>query len=192
VKEKLSQKELADRLDVVPRQVHNLVNEGMPTKVQKGKRFYPWPECNVWYIDYKIRSAAPKPDKNRDRMAELELRREEVAVRSAELKLGKEEARLVSINYMEHQLSTILDGLRGKLLSFSGKHASDLVSLATPAEVRAKLDTAIEEVMQALVEVGEDPALDENDGDDNVVNEYQELQPHGGSLQRRKVERDDE
>lgn len=188
MKEKLSQKELADRLDVVPRQVHNLVNEGMPTKVQKGKRYYPWPECNVWYIEYKIRAAAPKPDKNRDKMAELELRQLEVAVRSAEQKLAKDEARLVSVDYMEHQVSTILEGLRGQLLSFSGKHAADLTNLATPAEVRTKLDAAIEEVMEALVAVGDDPALDDVDGDEKVAIEHQEPQPHGGSLTRRTLE----
>jgi hypothetical protein len=190
VKEKLSQKELADRIDVVPRQVHNLVNEGMPTRVSKGKRYYPWPECNVWYIDYKIRSAAAKPDKRRDRLNDLELRKEEVAVRSAELKLAKEEARLVSIDYMEHQVSMILEGLRGKLLSFSGKHCSSLVGLGTPAEVRSKLDVGIEEVMQDLVEIGRDAALDDLDGDENQVVEFQEPQPHGGSLRRRKVEDD--
>jgi phage terminase Nu1 subunit (DNA packaging protein) len=191
VKEKLQQKELADRLDVTPRQVHNLVTEGMPTKLEKGKRFYPWPECNVWYIEYKIRAAAPKPDKNRDRMAELELRKEEVAVRSAELKLAKEEGRLVSIDYLEHQVSTILEGLRGKLLSFAGKHSPHLVGLESPAAARAKLDVAIEEVMQALVAVGDDPALDDVDGDEKSVAEYQEPQAHGGSLTRRKIEQDD-
>lgn len=166
MKEKLTQKELADRLDLVPRQIHNLVNEGMPAKVEKGKRFYPWPECNVWYIDYKIRSAAPKPDKNKDRLVELELRKEEVAVRSAELKLAKEEARVVSIDYMEQQLSSILEGLRGKLLSFAGKNAQDLLGLQSVAEARSKLDVAIEEVMHSLVTVADDPALDAGESEE--------------------------
>jgi hypothetical protein len=46
----------------------------------------------------------------------------------------------VSIDYLEHQLSTILEGLRGKLLSFAGKHSAELVNMKTPAEARAKLD----------------------------------------------------
>lgn len=164
--EKLQQKAIADLLGVVPRQVHNLVNEGMPSHLEKGKRYYLASECVPWYIEYKIRSAAPKPDKNKDRLLELELRKEEVAVRSAELKLAKDESRLVSVDYLEHQVSTILEGLRGKLLSFAGKNSPDMVGLKTPAEARAKLDIAIEEVMQALVDVGFDPELDDVDGDE--------------------------
>lgn len=164
--EKLSQKEIAELLGVVPRQIHNLVNEGMPSHLEKGKRYYLGPECTVWYIEYKIRTATQKSSKNADQLEELELRKEIVAVRSAELKLAKEEGRLISIDYLEHQVSTILEGLRGKLLSFAGKNSHELVGMKTPAEARAKLDVAIEEVMQALVDVGTDPALDDVDGDE--------------------------
>jgi hypothetical protein len=62
--------------------------------------------------------------------------------------------------------------------------------MKTPAEARAKLDVAIEEVMQALVDVGTDPSLDDVDGDE-LVEEYQEPQPHGGSSSGRKIDRDD-
>ena len=164
--EKLQQKAIAEILGVVPRQVHNLVNEGMPSHLEKGKRHFLAAECVPWYIDYKIRSAAPKSKKNTDRLEELELRKEEVAVRSAELKLAKEEGRLISVDYLEQQVSTILEGLRGKLLSFAGKNSPELVGMKTPTEARAKLDAAIAEVMQALVDVGTDPALDDVDGDD--------------------------
>lgn len=189
--DKLQQKGIAEILGVVPRQVHNLVNEGMPSHLEKGKRYFLAAECVPWYVDYKIRSAAPKSNKNADRLDELELRKEEVAVRSAELKLAREEGRLISIEYLEHQVSTILEGLRGKLLSFAGKNSPELVGMKTPAEARAKLDAAIEEVMQALVDVGTDPSLDDVDGDDKLIDEFQEPQAHGGSLKRRKLDRDD-
>jgi phage terminase Nu1 subunit (DNA packaging protein) len=191
VSDKLQQKGIAEILGVVPRQVHNLVNEGMPSHLEKGKRYFLAAECVPWYVEYKIRSAAPKSNKNADRLDELELRKEEVAVRSAELKLAREEGRLISIEYLEHQVSTILEGLRGKLLSFAGKNSPELVGMKSPAEARAKLDAAIEEVMQALVDVGTDPSLDDVDGDDKLVDEYQEPQAHGGSLKRRKLDRDD-
>ena len=166
--EKLQQKAIAEILGVVPRQVHNLVNEGMPSHLEKGKRYFLAAECVPWYVEYKIRSAAPKSNKNAERLDELELRKEEVAVRSAELKLARDEGRLISIDYLEHQVSTILEGLRGKLLSFAGKNSHELVGMKTPAEARAKLDVAIEEVMQALTDLGSDPSLDDVDGDDKL------------------------
>ena len=64
---------------------------------------------------------------------------------------------------MEQQFASMLEGLRGKLQNFSGKTAPELVSLDAPAKVRAVLDAAMAEVMAALVEVGSDPELDEDD-----------------------------
>jgi phage terminase Nu1 subunit (DNA packaging protein) len=185
--QKLQQKAIADILGVTSRQVHNLVNEGMPRRMEKGKPHFLAAECVPWYVDYKLRTSAPKTSARDTKLDELELRKEEVAVRSAELKLAKEEARLVSIDYLDHQVATILEGLRGKLLSFAGKHSAELVNIATPAEARTILDRAVEEVMLALVTVGDDSALDDVDGDEQLVEETQELQPHGGSLTRKKA-----
>ncbi len=161
--EKLKQKEAAERLGVTGRQIHNLVNEGMPTVLESGKRLYPFPECMSWYIEYKIQAAAPKSDKVRDQLREIELRKALVEVRQMELDLARDEARVVTIDYMEQQFASMLEGLRGKLQNFSGKTAPELVSLDAPAKVRAVLDAAMAEVMAALVEVGSDPELDEDD-----------------------------
>ena len=163
--EKLKQKEAAERLGVTGRQIHNLVNEGMPTELEAGKRLYPFPECSTWYIEYKIQAAAPKSDKVRDQLREIELRKALVEVRQLELDLARDESRVVTIDYMEQQYAAMLEGLRGKLLNFSGKNAPQLVNLDTPAKVRTVLDAAIADVMGALVEVGSDPALDEDDDD---------------------------
>jgi hypothetical protein len=67
VSEKLQQKAIAEILGVVPRQVHNLVNEGMPSHLEKGKRYFLAAECVPWYVDYKIRTSAPKTSKRATR-----------------------------------------------------------------------------------------------------------------------------
>src|SRR4051812_47261284 len=48
---KLRQVDLAALLKVTPRQIHNLVKQGMPSFVDDdGKRKYDGPECVAWFI----------------------------------------------------------------------------------------------------------------------------------------------
>jgi hypothetical protein len=162
VSEWIQQKELAERLNLSPRQIRNLVEAGMsPTDMQGGKKVYGWPECSHWYVEYKIQSAAPKADKHSERMAELELQKEELAIRAAALKLGKEEGRLLDVEYVEQQLEACLSAVRGKLLNFSGKWAPHLVGLRTPAKARVVLERAVREVLTELVIAGADPDIDD-------------------------------
>jgi phage terminase Nu1 subunit (DNA packaging protein) len=162
---KIEQKELAKRLGLTSRQIHNLVEAGMPRVMEGTKAFYPWPESNHWYLKHKIDAAQAAGKSKTEKNAELADRKLEIEVRRAELDLGREEGSLVTIDYMEQQLEAMLQRLRAKLLNFPAKWAPALVGMRSIAEAQARLEPALHEAMEALTETGEDPELDALDDD---------------------------
>ena len=60
-REKLKQKDLAQRLDVDVRQVRNLEKKpGFPVLWERDEKTYPWPEVLHWYLNFKSDSANAK------------------------------------------------------------------------------------------------------------------------------------
>lgn len=58
-RERLSQQQLCERLDLSERQVRNLLAAGLPRLPASGGRDrfgeYPWPRVLHWYVAFKIR-----------------------------------------------------------------------------------------------------------------------------------------
>lgn len=60
-REKLTQKVLAQRLDVDVRQIRNLEKKpNFPVLWEKDEKSYPWPEVFHWYVNFKTETASAK------------------------------------------------------------------------------------------------------------------------------------
>lgn len=161
-----TQKELADALGLTTRQVRNLTDEGvLPRTVRNGKPEYDLGACIQAYITHKAKLEQAKGGGAKEAAAALGARKLQIEVERAELELGKEREQLVTIDFMERQISGLLQQLRSKCLNFPGKYARELAEATTPADVVEILEKAIAELLTALSETGEDPALDEAEED---------------------------
>lgn len=164
--ELLIQRQLAEMLDLDPRQIRNLEKVGLPTSKVKGEKRYPWPKCLHWYLAHKVDAIAKRSDGKE--LDAQRLRKLTAEADLAELKAEQERGRLVAIDYMEQQTTTLLQRLRAKLLNAPSKHAPAMVGLRTMHEAQSRLELAFAEVMTALAETGEDPELDAGDDVDET------------------------
>lgn len=159
--ELLRQKVLAEYLDLDPRQIRNLEKKGLPTRAVKGETRYPWPKCLHWYLDFKLQSLKGKGTAKR--VLEARIRKLEAEAERAELDLLERRSELVAFTFMERELTAVLERVRAVMLSFKGKWAPELVGCDSEAEVRKRLDVAIDDGIRALQQAaaGEE---DEEDG----------------------------
>lgn len=166
-KSTVTQKELGKRLGLSTRQIHNLVEHGLQRTLVSDKPEYPWPESLHWYLQFKLAAANSESKSEKAKNDELRRRQLEAEVRMSELELGIKEGQLVTIDYMEQQMSAMLQRLAAKMRNLSGKWAPTMVGVRSITEAQARLEPAVAEAMEALMETGEDPELDEEEDDDD-------------------------
>lgn len=158
----LTQAEVAERLGITARQIHNLTKSidgkpGIPSTVKDGRRAYKWPEASHWYIAYKLEVAKPKGD---DAKEDAQTRKLLAEAALKELDLAKQQGQLLDADYVEQQVTGILERLRSRILASRGRYAPQLVGLKTVGEVQIKLEKLTDELLDALAAVGDDPSLD--------------------------------
>lgn len=168
----LTQAELANRLGITSRQVHNLAKgvpgqPAIPTRMRKNTREYRWPESNQWYIDYKLAVAKPKTEEDEREAAQIRKLLAEAALK--ELELAREEGSLLDADYVEQQLTGILERLRSRILAARGRFAPRFVGIRTVGEAQIMLEKMSDELLDALREIGDDPTLDpDGDGEEEA------------------------
>lgn len=168
VDEALTRKELAARLDISERQVHNLVELGMPRRVRGKTVRYPWKLCHSWYIRFKQEEAVKRARAGSP--ADIDLaraRKMEAEARMAEIELAKLEGELIPLDLFEEQLNVILDRLRAKMINLPGRWAPLLLGKRTIQEIIAVLEEAAADAMKALVETADE--LEDEDADPHRV-----------------------
>lgn len=175
--ELLSQKKLAEWLNVVPRTIYDLQKKGAPSTLDRGKRVYPWPAFLHWYIEYRINQALEKGGVGAaDAEAALEAKlrasvayadKLEAEAAQAQLALAEKRGQLVTLDYMVGELEKVLTVLRASLLTFSGRVAADLVGCQDTRSVRTVLDPAVDELMRQLSLAGDDD--EDEEGDDPIA-----------------------
>lgn len=157
-----TQKVIGAALGLTTRQVRNLTDEGvLPRTVEGGKPVYDLGECVQAYIKYKAQLEQAKGSDSKDLIRKLNERKLIVEVERAELELAKEREQLVTLDFMERQITGLLQSLRAKCLNFPGKYARELADATDPADVVEVLESGIAELLTALSETGEDPELDD-------------------------------
>jgi phage terminase Nu1 subunit (DNA packaging protein) len=89
--ELLTQRAIAEYLDLDARQIRNLEKLGLPTRKVGGEKRYPWPSGLHWYIKYK--TAAGKKQTTSKRLEAAKLRSAEAKAEQDELDLFERQAR---------------------------------------------------------------------------------------------------
>ena len=147
--EHLSQAEASRRLGLSPQSLGQwAVRPGAPVDLVKGKRTYRWPDFPRWReleLARQVRADATPEDSE-----EAKRRLVTAQARKAEMEVAVLEGQLVPVEDVTREVGATLDGLRSNLLAFTSKHAHELVGAKTIAEVTAKLEPAIHELMAAL------------------------------------------
>jgi len=166
VAEDLSQKELADRIGVVPRTVRRLIDQRILVRdiPDEGNPTYPWPENRERYWSYKeellrseILAELGDPTDPARRKLEAEARR-------AELQLAEIEEALIPIELLDETVAELLDRLQSVILNIPGSWAPHLVKLTSRRAAMVKLRPLMGELLESLQATADDFDADEADG----------------------------
>jgi hypothetical protein len=136
--------EACDRLGLSDTWLRKLAEEGVITK--QGYRTttrYPWPKIRVQYLAYResLLLEGLAGGKERKDLAEAEM---------AELKLARERGQLVTLAYMEAEVSRILVALRARLQAMPSSWAARLGAAESTVDRQLMLEEAIAELMPLL------------------------------------------
>lgn len=161
----LTQQQAARALDLSTRQVNRLVEGGMPTLNANGRRRYDRDTITVWYIRRLREEARARRVVLDDSLIESERRKAAAEAELSEIKLDEKKGALLPAEYIDSQLSKILQLLRAKLLNIPGTWSPQLIGIRTVPDAQGKLEPLLADLMTALSESGDDPELDkEPDG----------------------------
>jgi phage terminase Nu1 subunit (DNA packaging protein) len=152
----MNKKELADVLGLKPRQIDNLVIEGLP-RVKDGRAIVYGVEAVAWYFRRKLEAAVERAPSLDDARA----RKENALAELAEYQLDQVRAQMVDQETRVRELARILDRIRAVLLNVPGRDAPGLIGLRSYGEARVALEKIIDRVLQALTQ-----SADEIEGED--------------------------
>lgn len=170
----VTQKLLAELLNVDARQIRNLDRAGLPSfrRKENNEKRYPWPESLHWYIRFKQEEITKRLGTNA-RAEEAKADKLEAEAELAHMDLLERRGELASIEYLDQRVDAILSAVRGTMLSFGGKWAPALIGIPSEVEMRERLEPLIADglahIEQAVVKAAE--SLDEEElveeADDN-------------------------
>lgn len=154
-------------LGVTTREIRNLYDRGLPFTIgEKNRREHDVGECVAWYLKFKIDDKRADPGKAAT--ADLQLRRLRIEVEQAELTLATDRKNLVSVDYLENQVSRINEAVRSRILNLPGRAGPILVGCKTIAEVQIRMQVLIDELLQSLTAIGDDEELDVDDDEEDA------------------------
>lgn len=156
--QRVNQSDLSRLLGLTTRQIRNLERDGiLRAEIDAhGKKVYPWPESNHRYIQYKVEEAKGKRTSVEESIQEAELRAAIADAEMKEIRLAQLRGEVIHIDDVEKLVREPLETAAALLKSFKHRWSSVLVGCETPQEVIARLDPAIEEVIEALREAGQE------------------------------------
>lgn len=159
----VKQRALAEKFRITTRQVRNLTDEGVLVRNSKLE----YDEDDNWhrYLAYREEAARKRGGASKEEILSLQARRLEIEIEAAELALAQQRGQLVTLDYMESQVTSLLESLRARCLNMPGKIARDLADARTPAAVQDILEIAVAELLLSLSEAGDDPELDDDSDD---------------------------
>lgn len=159
----VTQKKLAEMLNLTARQVRNLTDDGTFARrqdMETHQLVYDAAACAEAYYRRKFERMPDPAAATKESITLLTTRKLEIEVSVAELALAQQQGQLVTLDYMEEQIRGLLEQLRARCLNMPGKYARDLADAIEPAAVLELLERLSGELLQALSEAGEDPDLD--------------------------------
>lgn len=165
----LTQMQLADVLGVTTRQIRNLEARGLPIDESTGTKLYPKRQCQRWYIEFKQEEALGRAEREQTTDLEEAQRRKVLAeARLAEIKVLREEGRLVPLETVEAIHAETGDRLRAVLVNAPSNYAIHLERAGVePAVAQEILEQLAEELIRALRGVADDLEADDGDTSDD-------------------------
>ncbi|KKK51877.1 hypothetical protein LCGC14_3110550, partial [marine sediment metagenome] len=151
----LNKKQFADTIGLKPRQIDNLVLDGLP-RTKRGRSYDYGIEAVVWYYQRRIdRDKATRPD-----LKESQERFEAARAKKMELELELLQAESVKAHVAREELGRILDRLRARLLNVPATAAPRMVGCKTVRQATAQLEEGMREALAVLQETADE----DNDG----------------------------
>lgn len=148
--EVLSQKELAARLDLDPRQIRNLSKRGMPTTYlgETGEeRGYPWPACLHWYLRFKVEAETQKFT-TPQRLQAAQIRDLEAKAAKSEMALAQMRGELLERPLVRRERQQAFERIRNLNTTRASRWAPRLEGLDGPRLLTALEDLGEEEMRQ--------------------------------------------
>lgn len=157
----VTQREIAQELRLSIRQVRNLTDEGVLVRDKDLK--YDVADNFAKFLAYREAQARNKGSATKEELLLLQRRKLEQELTTGELALAQQLERLVTLEYMQKQVSALLEALRARCLNVPGKWAVDVAQASTPGEAQDLLERMITDLLSELAEAGDDPELDADD-----------------------------
>src|SRR3990167_694399 len=136
----MNKKQLADVLGLKPRQVDNLVVDGIP-RAKIGREWEYGPEAVAWYFRRKLEALEDRAPSLDDARARKEMALAEIA----EYQLAQTRGQMVDQATRMRELTRILDRVRAVLLNVPGRDAPGLIGLRSYGEARTALERVVED-----------------------------------------------
>lgn len=146
----ITQKELAERLDLTVRQVRNLGDHGLPRR-EDGR--YPWPDAQKWYIRFKQQEKVQRANVERPNDAERAARTRKLTAEAIarELEIAERQGQLIHIDHHEQVLQDVCDRLAAKCKGL-GKYILDVQRATTDIEAGQLLERIGRELLLSFQE----------------------------------------
>lgn len=156
---KLRQVDLATLLKVTPRQINNLVKQGMPSFLdEKQKRWYDGPECIAWYITRQRGGDADLDDVDAAKVRLETLRADLLEVELAE-KLGK----VMTLEQFRQARFDADARVAAKLKALENRLAPAVVGTVDVQDGLARVKPLVAEAMDELYRGEDVPTIQEED-----------------------------
>ena len=147
----MSAAELAYRWKITPSRVHQLVKEGVLSKVARGK--FDLDECTWAYLEFL--RAQVQGGHTRSDLDQAKLEKEQLEVRRRQIEVAKAEGELIGIDDHRVVVGKIADAFRAALLSVPGSWGPLVVGITSPAEGTEAMRTCSEELLRDMAGVAD-------------------------------------
>lgn len=161
----MTRKELADLLGLKPRQIDNLVVEGIPRR-KAGRSYDYGADAVAWYFRRKLEALESARPPSLD---EARARKETAQAELAEYQLDEVRGQMIKKADSVAQVSRVYDLLRAKLLNVPGRYATQLVGLRSYAEARTALEKIVDDILSSFAEEADEIEADDTPERDSRV-----------------------
>lgn len=146
----LTTQQIAGRLALSYRQIHNLCEKGMP-RTGAGSTFL-WPECLRWYIEFKALTLKP-PQPDKEKRARLFLEKLDAETRVAKVAAAEAEGRVIPLELHEQRFASVCDRLRAVLTNLPARYGAKIQQARTAGEARIVGNAIRDETFRSLLDV---------------------------------------
>lgn len=151
----VNQTELGRILPLTTRQIRNLEAEGLPHRAEGNQKLYPLPDAVVWWHERELSRALKSAEISE--LDVLKARKLEAEAEAKEIEVEERRGLLMPTAQHVQIVAVVFDRIRTKLQAFNASAPPLLVGFDTEREVQVALTPLVDEVLEELQTVGDDP-----------------------------------